>query len=276
VRVVLGNRDAAIHPSPADPVEVEVQPRAKRATVFDDNPDDGHTLGQLFTSITHPTQGVWASHAVEGSKPAWVASDSEGMAALLAEHYGGIEIRELEDPFADPAAGIKGTDDSVRDSRRRGGGGAGGAKGAAALNLMLLATVAMLAKVQPWLKTSYGNDFQARQMAGAASATAVARFVGLSANTTAPAAGDTTLTGEIVTAGLTRQGGTYAHTTGVASYTITTTFTAQAADVPVTVGKRGTFEALAGGSQVFSTLITPTATLSAAGDTLTLTDTVTL
>lgn len=126
------------------------------------------------------------------------------------------------------------------------------------------------------MRTNAGADFQAKQMAGAASATAVAKWVGLTANSTAPAAGDTTLTGEIVTAGLTRQAGTYAHTTGAASYTITTTFTAQAADVPVTVAKRGIFDALSGGTLVFETLVAPTATLSAAGDTLTLTDTVTL
>lgn len=126
------------------------------------------------------------------------------------------------------------------------------------------------------MRTNAGADFQAKQMAGAASATAVAKWVGLTANTTAPAAGDTTLTGEIVTAGLTRQAGTYAHTTGAASYTITTTFIAQAADVPVTVGKRGIFDAVTGGNMVFETLVSPTATLSAAGDQLTLTDTINL
>lgn len=126
------------------------------------------------------------------------------------------------------------------------------------------------------MKTNAGNDFQSRQMGGAASATNVAKYVALTANTTAPAAGDTTLTGEIVTAGLTRQAGTYAHTTGAANYTITTTFTAQAGDVPVIVGKRGIFDQIAGGLLVFATLVTPTATLSAAGDTLTITDTISL
>lgn len=125
------------------------------------------------------------------------------------------------------------------------------------------------------MKTNYGNDFQARQMGGAAT-TAVAKYVGLSANTTAPAATDTTLTGEIVTAGLTRQLGTYAHTTGAASYSITTTFVAQAADVPVTVAKRGHFEAISGGSQVFSSLLAQTAPFNAAGDQMVLTDTINL
>lgn len=129
------------------------------------------------------------------------------------------------------------------------------------------------------MRTNAGADFQAAQMAGAASATNVAKYVGLTANVTAPAAGDTTLTGEITTAGggLVRKAGTYAHTTGVASYTITTTFTANGSDsLPVTVGKRGIFDQASGGALVFETLVSPTATLSAVGDQLTLTDTVNL
>lgn len=125
------------------------------------------------------------------------------------------------------------------------------------------------------MKTNAGNDFQARQMGGAASATNVAKYVALTNNNTAPAATDTTLTGEIVTAGLTRQAGTYAHTTSAASYTITTVFTAQAADVPILVRKRGIFDQVSGGLLVFSSIMTD-AQLNAAGDTLTLTDTINL
>lgn len=250
MRVVLGNRHA---------IDAgEKMSRGKRATVVD--PDESESLSQVFLNITAPT-GIWATHAADGAAPAWVASDSPALAALLAEHYGGIEVRDLEDPDAAHLPAVV-------------------AKAASALigmlGLVVLSTLYLVARTMPFLKTNYGNDFQSRQMAGAASATAVAKFIGLSANTTAPAVTDTTLTGEIVTAGLTRQAGTYAHTTGAASYTITTTFTAQAADVPVTVGKRGVFEAISGGSMIFATLVTPTATLSAAGDTLTLTDTVTL
>jgi hypothetical protein len=104
-------------------------------------------------------------------------------------------------------------------------------------------------------------------------------FMGLTANATAPALTDTTLaTGggaEIVTAGLIRKIAVYAHTAGVASYTQTTVFTAQAGDVPVTVAKMGTFNSITGGIMSFETLLNATATLSAAGDVLTVTDTVT-
>lgn len=127
--------------------------------------------------------------------------------------------------------------------------------------------------------TNAGKDFVAKQLGGAASATAVGKWVGITANATAPAAGDTTLTGEITTAGggLIRQAGIYAHTNGTASYTITSTFTANASDaLPVTIAKRGIFDQLAiGGALIFESLLTPsTAVLSAINDSLTLTDTV--
>lgn len=101
----------------------------------------------------------------------------------------------------------------------------------------------------------------------------------LTADSNAPAAGDTTLPSEITTAagGLKRKLATYAHTTGVASYTLTTVFTANGSDsLPVTVAKLGCFNTVtpATGRLTFETLITPTATISASGDQLTVTHTV--
>lgn len=99
MRVVLGNRHA-VHKvrqgredGSIDEV-VEPLPKGKRATIIDF--PDGTTLGRAFVDVTHP-QGVWASHTTEGATPAWVASDSPGLAALLAEHFGDIEIRDLEE-----------------------------------------------------------------------------------------------------------------------------------------------------------------------------------
>jgi hypothetical protein len=110
---------------------------------------------------------------------------------------------------------------------------------------------------------------------------APAFFVGLTANSTAPAAGDTTLAGEITTAGggLIRKIAAYAHTTGAASYTLTAAFTANGTDsLPVTVAKAGVFPSLTAAALMqFETLLTPsTATLSASGDQVTTTSTVTL
>lgn len=127
------------------------------------------------------------------------------------------------------------------------------------------------------LLTNAGRDFLAKQMAGAASATAVAKWIALTANSTAPALGDTTLTGEITTpgGGLLRAAATYAHTASTNSYTLTNTFTANGSDsLPVTIAKVGCFDASAAGNLVFATLLSATATLSASGDNIPVTWTV--
>lgn len=106
-------------------------------------------------------------------------------------------------------------------------------------------------------------------------------YMALTANSTAPAATDTALTAEITTAGggLIRQAAAYAHTTGASTYTLTGTFTANGSDsLPVTVAKIGTFDTLTGatGVMLHETLLSATATLSASGDALTVTQTVTM
>ena len=52
---------------------------------------------QVAHEITAPT-GIWASHSPDEA-PAWVASDNDALAAILADHYG-CEIR----PFRQEAA----------------------------------------------------------------------------------------------------------------------------------------------------------------------------
>jgi hypothetical protein len=105
-----------------------------------------------------------------------------------------------------------------------------------------------------------------------------APWMALTANASAAAGADTTLTAEITTGGggLIRKLGTYAHTAGVASYTITTVYTANGSDaLPVTVAKMGCFNSITGGTMAFETLLNATATLTLSGDQLTVTDTVT-
>lgn len=93
MRLVLGNRHAT---DSEDNGETRfVLPKGKRATVVE-VPDEV-SLGDAFTAIT-ASGGIWATHAIEGAKPAWVASDNPSLAALVASHYGDIEVRELEDP----------------------------------------------------------------------------------------------------------------------------------------------------------------------------------
>lgn len=104
-------------------------------------------------------------------------------------------------------------------------------------------------------------------------------YMGLTANNTAPGASDTSLASEITTSGggLIRKLATYAHTSGAASYSLAATFTANGSDsLPVTIAKIGIFNSITGGRMQFETLLSATATLSASGDQLTVTDSVAL
>lgn len=125
-----------------------------------------------------------------------------------------------------------------------------------------------------------GKDFVASALGDrSGSRAAAADYLALTANTTAPSAGDTTLTAEIATASgaLVRAQATYAHTGGAATYTLTKTFTANASDaLPVTIGKVGVFNASSTGTMPWSSLLSPTATISAIGDALTITETITI
>lgn len=125
-----------------------------------------------------------------------------------------------------------------------------------------------------------GKDFVSSALGDrSGSRAAAADYLALTANNTSPAAGDTSLTGEIATAGggLIRATATYAHTTGASTYTLTKTFTANGSDsLPVTVQKVGVFNASSGGAMPWSSLLSPTATFSASGDNTAITVTVTV
>lgn len=281
-RVVLGNRNA-VH-SPDDGETSVALPKGKRATVIE--LPDGMDVVTALTSITH-AEGAWAKHVdhriekVTGGDgkvvdvsvphtPAWVASDDPLLADVLARHFGTpdkpLEVRELLDPYDPATAGKKGR-----------GGSAAGAALAPMLTVVFLG--AMLMRATPWLRTNGGADFQAAQMAGTASATAVAKWMALTANATAESATDTTLTAEIATGGggLIRQAAVYAHTTGASSYTLTGTFTANGSDsLPVIVAKTGVFNAASSGTLVFEKLLTSTWTATASGDQLVVTQTVSI
>lgn len=126
-----------------------------------------------------------------------------------------------------------------------------------------------------------GKDFVADALSKTSGRPACAEYLALTTNATAPAAGDTTLTSEYATAsgGLIRGIATYAHTGGTSTYTLTKTFTANSNDtasLPVTIAKVGVFNASSSGTMVWSTLLSPTATISASGDALTVTSTITV
>lgn len=106
-------------------------------------------------------------------------------------------------------------------------------------------------------------------------------YMALTTDAAAAVITDTTLPTEYTTAGggLIRKLATYAHTTGVASYSLAATFTANGSDaLPKTMAKIGIFNTVTGatGRMQFETLLSATATLTAVGDALTVTDTVSM
>lgn len=110
-----------------------------------------------------------------------------------------------------------------------------------------------------------------------------APFMGLTANATAASASSTSLTAEITTSsgGLIRKICPYAHTAAATTYTLTPVFTANGSDsLPVTIAKIGVFTSMVvantTSTMLFETLLSATATLSASGDQLTVTETVTI
>lgn len=108
-----------------------------------------------------------------------------------------------------------------------------------------------LRSIRPNLRTTVGIDYVSQQLGGAALASAnVADYIGLSNNTSTPAAGDSSsttpwstatatdpapgaATGEYTGLGLTRKQATYAHTGGATSYTMAATWTATGAATSV-------------------------------------------
>lgn len=128
------------------------------------------------------------------------------------------------------------------------------------------------------LRTNAGADFQSRVMADTAStgtgSYAAANYIGLSTDATAPAAADTTLTGELTASGLGRSQAAYAHTAGATTFTLTKTFTSSDG-TNRTINKVGVFNAASVGTMVFETAVPSPPTL-VSGDSLTVTETVTM
>lgn len=105
---------------------------------------------------------------------------------------------------------------------------------------------------------------------------AAARFVALTTNSGAANAADTTLTSEITTAGCGRALGTYAHTMGASTLTLTKAFSVTG--TLTAVHKAGLFTCLTSAGadpMIYETVLNADATV-ANGDTLTLTWTLTL
>lgn len=106
-------------------------------------------------------------------------------------------------------------------------------------------------------------------------------YMAITTDSTAINATDTSLPSEysLAGSGCLRKLATYAHTAGVAGYSLAATYTYNSTDQGAgakTFAKMGIFNTLtvATGRMLFETLISPTATLTATGDSLTITESV--
>jgi hypothetical protein len=129
------------------------------------------------------------------------------------------------------------------------------------------------------LLTSAGRDALHAQHIGTSAQPAAFFYGALTANTGGGfASGDTTLAGEITTAGgaLVRGAMTYAHTSGTNTSTLTKTWAANGTDaLPVTIASWANFNAASVGTIGEEDPLSATATLSVSGDSLTVTFTLT-
>jgi len=131
--------------------------------------------------------------------------------------------------------------------------------------------------------TSNGKDFIAAQLVGAttatvpggASATAVAKYMGITTDTSQTLATATSITSEETANGLSRVAGTVGYTVGANLYTVTGTWNYSGSTAKV-IARVGLFNAISGGILVFFTALQTTATLSTSGDSLTIQQTVNL
>lgn len=130
------------------------------------------------------------------------------------------------------------------------------------------------------LLTNTGRDDLHKQALTTGTQPAAFTYGALSANTGSGfASTDTTLAGEITTAsgGLVRAQMTFAHTTGTNTSTLTKTWTANGSDsLPVTIASWAVFNAASTGDMGWEDALNATATLTASGDSITVTFTLTL
>ncbi|AIF83496.1 hypothetical protein NTE_01432 [Candidatus Nitrososphaera evergladensis SR1] len=121
------------------------------------------------------------------------------------------------------------------------------------------------------LITNAGKDFISAQIGSDSTGSNGANYIALTNTAITPVAGDTTLSGEITNNGLSRAQGTYAHTNGQSTFTVSKTFTATGATAAQAAGL---FTASSGGTMMAEN--TFNAVSLAANDQLTITWTITL
>jgi hypothetical protein len=222
---------------------------------------DGVNLNEAFRTIVAALE----LHLVEGSVPAWVEANNANLVNMIVDQYQ-IDGNERPEDW--------GHHTNAHLSAQPG----------MLTTMMALVITFLLSRLFGLdLRTDIGRDFQARVMGDTAAngtgSYSSGKYIGVTANATAPSAASTTLTGEIVTGTLVRAQATYAHVSGTATYTLTKTFTS---DQDVILAKLGVFNgagpggaASAANSLIFETLLNNTASM-VSGDQTQITETVTL
>ena len=122
------------------------------------------------------------------------------------------------------------------------------------------------------LITNAGLDFISAQIGSTSTGSNGANYIALSSDSTAPAATDTTLTGEISGSGLDRAQGTYSHTAGTNTFTVQEVF--NASGTVSAIQKTGLFTASSGGTMMAENTFSSVNVIS--GDQLTVTWTITI
>lgn len=121
------------------------------------------------------------------------------------------------------------------------------------------------------LVTNAGFDLISSAVSNTAAQPAACNYIAVTNTAITPGAGDTTLSGEIASNGLTRTQGTYSHTNGTQTYTVSKVFTATGTQASQATGL---FNASSVGTMCYEATYTQVTVNS--GDTLTVTWTVTL
>lgn len=241
------------------------------------HPEEGYQTGSIGIPAKHLDQSVTRSEVHqdifdEEFVNLTLSTDNDRMLSMIARNLGdehrnsAVAVSEIEQQW--PTHSSKSKPDWVWSSD---------SKFALALGHHFGCQV--LEQEPTMLLTNAGRDALHQQHMSLSAQPAAFNYVALTASTTAPAATDTTLTGEIATTGLARaQATTVTHTIGTNTTTISKTFTAVAADVAggsVAVAQIGVFNASLNGTIAYHTALNSTATLTTAGDNVTVTETVT-
>ena len=212
---------------------------------------------------------TWKSHSTE--MPSWIEADDAAVQTLLVAAFtdseGNAPATEMPEGWMSDSSGNPPVPLWMLNTMS-----------AMMPAIVLPVAVLAVAGLGLYLRTNAGRDFQCRVMGDGANGSAgtgtmrPADYLALTENNTAPALGDTALTGELTTGGLGRLQATYAHTAASLTYTLVRTWTSSDGSAR-TINKCGVFNASSTGTLVFTSLVPSPPTL-VAGDSLQITVTV--